>query len=477
MNTPNYLTHTPTNTKIHATFGLLISLYLAQGLPLGFITQALPAILREYEVSLQTIGWTGILLAPWALKFLWAPAVDKFYNQKIGQSRSWILPMQLLSALLLCVIAFMSPTDLVKPETMRILFLVLFFLNLCGANHDIASDAFSTRTLENASYSTGSSAQVIGYRMGLIFGGGVFLMIMDFLSWQTSFLLLAGFILLNTIPILLHKEPNWQAPHNAINNVDHSNDKGDTVIASDTNFPVYIEEHLHEQNTKGNTGFAWLKEQFGYFWHNKEMRAWLLVICTFKIADGLSSGMVKPMMTDMGITLKEIGLWGSVLGSAAALVGAGLAAILMKHMSRPAALIGFNFLQAITTGFYAVCAFYFEQSQQGAKTQIDVQLPNWVIYFANGIEHMAAAMALVAMLSTVMYYARKKQAGSDFTFQVCMLAFFSGNGHIFSGYIAEGVGYTGLFIISMLVGLLLLTPLFYWRSLFIKQFTEKYKIT
>lgn len=462
-------TQTTSNTKMHATFGLLITLYLAQGLPLGFITQALPAILREYQVSLQTIGWTGILLAPWALKFLWAPAVDKFYNQNMGQSRSWILPMQLLSALLLCIIAFITPDDLVKPETMRILFMVLFFLNLCGANHDIASDAFSTRTLENASYSTGSSAQVIGYRMGLIFGGGVFLMIMDFLSWQTSFLLLAGFILLNTIPILLHKEPNWQAPHT----IDHSNDKGDKVIASETNFPVYVEEHLHEQNNKGNTGLAWLKEQFGYFWHNKEMRAWLLVICTFKIADGLSSGMVKPMMTDMGITLKEIGLWGSVLGSASSLVGAGLAAILMKHISRTTALIGFNLLQAITTGFYALCAYYFEQSQLGQGAQ----LPNWVIYFANGIEHMAAAMALVAMLSTVMYYARIKQAGSDFTFQVCMLAFISGNGHILSGYVAEGVGYTGLFVISMVVGFKMLLPLFYWKSFFNeKPASEKLEI-
>lgn len=467
MPNSNSLPHTSLNPKMHATFGLLITLYLAQGLPLGFITQALPAILREYEVSLETIGLTSVLLAPWALKFLWAPAVDKFYYQKIGQSKSWILPMQLLSALLLCVIAFITPNDLVKPDTMRMLFLVLFFLNLCGANHDIASDAFSTRTLENASYGIGSSAQVIGYRMGLIFGGGVFLMIMDYLSWQSSFLVLASFIVLNTIPILLHKEPDWQAHHNVshINNSD--NGSADTVIATDTNFSVYVEEHPQENapNNQGNRGFAWLKEQFGYFWHNQEMRAWLLVICTFKIADGLGSGMVKPMMVDMGISLKDIGLWGSVLGSAAALVGAGLAAILMKRLSRPTALIGFNFLQAITTGFYVLCAYYYEQSLQGQG----VQLPNWVIYFANGIEHMAAAMALVAMLSTVMYYARKKQAGSDFTFQVCMLALISGNGHILSGYIAKNIGFTSLFIISMVVGLLLLMPIFYWKSLFTKK--------
>ena len=38
------------------SLGLLLSLYLAQGLPAGFVTQALPAILRQYDVSLTMIG-------------------------------------------------------------------------------------------------------------------------------------------------------------------------------------------------------------------------------------------------------------------------------------------------------------------------------------------------------------------------------------------------------------------------------------
>lgn len=433
-------THTqPTSVDVKKTFGLLITLYLAQGLPLGFITQALPAILREYNVSLKMIGWTGVLLAPWALKFLWAPIVDRVYHQKIGQSRSWILPMQLFSAILLCFIAFFNPEKLADFETLRVLFFVLFFLNLCGASHDIATDAFTTRILSDGTYSTGSSAQVIGYRTGLILGGGVFLMVMDYLSWQASFMVLAGFILLNTLPIFIHKEANWQS----------------NKLSTHQTHPV-----SNTSKKASNTTYGWFKEQFGYFWHNKEMRAWLLVLLTFKITDGLSSGMVKPMMTDMGISLKDIGLWGSVLGSAAALVGAAFAAIIMKHISRTTALVSFNFLQAITTGFYAVCAYFYEKSKYEPVKQLD----NWVIYFANAIEHLAAAMALVAMLSTVMHYARNKQAGSDFTFQVCMLAMLSGNGHIISGYIAEVLGYTGLFSLSMLVGLVLLLPIMYWHK-------------
>ena len=64
---------------------VLLTLYFAQGLPAGFITQALPAILREYEVSLQMIGLSGFLLIPWALKFLWAPVVDKYSHSPINK--------------------------------------------------------------------------------------------------------------------------------------------------------------------------------------------------------------------------------------------------------------------------------------------------------------------------------------------------------------------------------------------------------
>ena len=52
---------------------LLFSLYWAQGLPVGFMTHAVPVILRTQDVSLTHIGGLGRLMAPWALKVLWSP--------------------------------------------------------------------------------------------------------------------------------------------------------------------------------------------------------------------------------------------------------------------------------------------------------------------------------------------------------------------------------------------------------------------
>ena len=90
----------------------LTLLYFAQGLPFGFQATALPAILYSHGVSLATLGFTGLLALPWALKLLWAPFVDRTASRKI-----WIITMQsLLTAA--CVAATWRP-DVDEPAALR----------------------------------------------------------------------------------------------------------------------------------------------------------------------------------------------------------------------------------------------------------------------------------------------------------------------------------------------------------------------
>ena len=62
--------------KTQNVYFLLFSLYWAQGLPVGFMTHALPVILRAEGMSLSQIGGFGLLMLPWSMKVLWAPLVD-----------------------------------------------------------------------------------------------------------------------------------------------------------------------------------------------------------------------------------------------------------------------------------------------------------------------------------------------------------------------------------------------------------------
>ena len=114
-------------------FLLLTALYMAQGLPFGFFIQALPVLLRAEGLSLPAIGLTSLLSLPWALKFLWAPLIDRE-----GARRRIILAMQGASAALMLAIAFINPSS-----QMWLLLGAVLLTNLLAATQDIATDALA----------------------------------------------------------------------------------------------------------------------------------------------------------------------------------------------------------------------------------------------------------------------------------------------------------------------------------------------
>ena len=66
--------------KVASPFALFLAiggLYVAQSVIGGITWAGLPAVLRAEGVSLDRIGLVSLIALPWALKFLWAPAVDR----------------------------------------------------------------------------------------------------------------------------------------------------------------------------------------------------------------------------------------------------------------------------------------------------------------------------------------------------------------------------------------------------------------
>ncbi|RUT07685.1 hypothetical protein DSM106972_019450 [Dulcicalothrix desertica PCC 7102] len=54
---------------------LLATLYTSQFIPTTFFIQALPVFMRQQNMSLDVIGYMGLLMLPSGLKFLWAPFI------------------------------------------------------------------------------------------------------------------------------------------------------------------------------------------------------------------------------------------------------------------------------------------------------------------------------------------------------------------------------------------------------------------
>lgn len=409
---------------------LLLSLYLAQGLPGGFLTQALPAILRQYQVSLGWIGFSGILLAPASFKFLWAPWVDRHFLPQIGQSRSWILPTQVGALTMLALLVGFDPNRLQEPLALAGFFAMLFVLVLFGATQDIASDGLNVRLLSPRQRPWGNAVQVVGSRLGQIIGGGGVLLGLGLLGWPAVFALMALGVALNTLPILWFREPQWRV---AIPEVPVRKSSG----------PRRPWDELWQGIT----------DRYGYFWQAGELRHWLAVLLLCRMGDGLSAGMVKPMMVDLGYSMQTIGVMAGIVGSLASLLGALLGAGLLRWLDTSRALLGLMAVQTAVTAGYGLIWWWHQQGHAVSA---------WVVFGFNAWEHLLTAMALIPLLTLAMHYARSGREGSDYTFQVCMLATLSGLGHLLSGWMAEYLGYAWHFWVCTVVGLVMLWPIVRW---------------
>ncbi len=186
-----------------ARLGLLGSLYFAQGLPFGFFTQALPLLLRDRDYSLTAVGLSSLLAIPWALKFLWAPVVERHWWPRIGRRRSWILAMQLAATVALLALAVVPGGT----DSMPVLMTAVFALNLIAATQDIATDGLAVEMLGPDERGFANGLQVAGYRVGMIVGGGVLLILHEQLGARGTFLAMAALTALASVPVLRATEP------------------------------------------------------------------------------------------------------------------------------------------------------------------------------------------------------------------------------------------------------------------------------
>ncbi|MCA9547366.1 MAG: MFS transporter, partial [Myxococcales bacterium] len=241
---------------------LLGGLYLSQGLPYGFFTQSVPALLRMQGASNTLVGLSFLLMLPWGLKFLWAPLVDRHGSARWGRRRSWILPLQAAGVLTLAALAFVDPTG----ELPWVL-VGLLVINLISATQDIATDGLAVEVLAPEERGLGNGLQVGAYRLGMIIGGGALLMFLDRLGWRNAFLGMAGLLVLASVPILRHRE----AP---------------LPVAPAEPHPLLALR-------------AWFAQPGA--------ARWALVLVLYKGFDAMGSAMVKPLLVDHGYDLGDIG--------------------------------------------------------------------------------------------------------------------------------------------------------------------------
>lgn len=186
---------------------LLALLYFCQGLPGGFLAVALPVILLEQNVSLTGVGLASALSLPWTLKVLWAPIVDRHGSRRFGRRRSWMVPA--MAAMLACTAAIGSLDPVADLPLVLGLFLVL---NFAAATQDIAVDGFAVSSLRGRELGPANAAQVGGFKLGNLCGGGVLLALSTTLGWPGVFATMSGAIALALVAVSFTREVDDDGP-------------------------------------------------------------------------------------------------------------------------------------------------------------------------------------------------------------------------------------------------------------------------
>jgi MFS transporter, PAT family, beta-lactamase induction signal transducer AmpG len=175
-------------------------LYAAFGMIYGVMQGGLPPVLRARGVDLTAIGWSFIILVPFGLTFLWAPLIDWFKPIRNAPKIGWIVPMQILIAMILLVVA---EGETFPPAVLMALGLIIAF---AAATMDVALDALSTSSVPPHRRAAAGGLKVASLAVGSIIGGGLFVVLAENLGWIITFRLCAGASVMATLPILL----NWR---------------------------------------------------------------------------------------------------------------------------------------------------------------------------------------------------------------------------------------------------------------------------
>ncbi|CAD7698104.1 unnamed protein product [Ostreobium quekettii] len=134
--------------------------------------------LLQANASYTEIGLFSITSYPYSSKLLWSPIVDAVYSPSFGRRKSWIVPIQTISALLLFTLgdqaqSFLESTDIFRLSVLFFVFVVL------AATQDIAVDGWALTLLPKHHAGYAATCQTIGLNLGYFISFTVFLALND----------------------------------------------------------------------------------------------------------------------------------------------------------------------------------------------------------------------------------------------------------------------------------------------------------
>ena len=293
--------------------GSVVLLSFSSGLPLGLVWIAIPDWMRDIGVDIRWVGLLTLAQAPWTLKFMWSPFMDRYVPPLWGRRRGWAAITQVL----LCVLTLSLSGVGNDPEVIWVVFALSLSIAVAAASQDIVIDAYAVDVLRPEEHGVAVGARTALYRAAMTLSGGVSIYLATLVSWRWVTVALA----LCYLPMLLVSR-NAPEPE------------------SGTTAPKTLQEAV------------WLPFLEALSRHRAlEILAFVVF---YKLADNLSQSLLRPFLNDMGYNAFDRGLALGTAGVLITLIGTFVGGLACSWIGLGHALWIFGALQILSNVGYVL---------------------------------------------------------------------------------------------------------------------------
>jgi len=183
----------------------LCALYVAQGIPWGFITVTFVTYLAAEGVAAKELAFLLTLgTLPWSLKFLWGPVIDRYQYRQMGRRRPWILIAQSGMILVLSTI-LLIPNPASDVQLIATIFLIY---NIFTSLQDVSTDALAVDILKPHEIEKVNSYMFTSKTLGGMIGGAGLGTIIGIVGIKGAILLQIPILLvIMMVPLLMTERP------------------------------------------------------------------------------------------------------------------------------------------------------------------------------------------------------------------------------------------------------------------------------
>lgn len=194
----------------------LSALYVAQGVPWGFITVTMVTFLAAEGADAGDLAYLLTLgTLPWSFKFLWGPIIDRFQMPELGRRRPWILIAQ--TGMVALLVTMLLVPDLTN--NISLLGALFFVYNVFTALQDVSTDALAVDVLQPHEFERVNSYMFTAKSLGGVIGGAGLGTIIGIVGIKGAFLIqIPILVIIMMVPFFMRERPGdkrfpWEEGH------------------------------------------------------------------------------------------------------------------------------------------------------------------------------------------------------------------------------------------------------------------------